>query len=588
MAQQKDTVSGSKWVKKIEANKNVKKLLGLISREPETDLSPFLVESENAYLKYEGKIIRKITIRRIGFEKIVVDTARDLQSFIAKTANKLHKNSREFIIRNNLFVREGAPLNPYRLADNERTLRNLSFIMDARIYVKSISKSADSVDLIVITRDVFSLSGDFTSHFPTKYKIGIRDVNFLGLGQLIQFGQVFDQNRNPNYGYEGYYQWVNIMGSFIDGSIGYTNLNSGVSIGNENENSSYIRLTRTLFQPFTRLAGGIELSDNISKNVYNKSDSTFAQYHYRVQDYWIGYSFGYKKLPNNLKENRNRKFIALRGVEQSFLSSKNTGLTEPDRFAYRNKAAIFTQLTFFRQDFYKTRFVVGFGRTEDIPYGYRLSFTYGWERELGIKRPYLGFELFYNKVIPSGTILTYNAKWGAYFNNRIQDEFFSLDFSRYSKIYKIGKSIVRHQSAIGYAALVNQTVKRGMDIRDVNGILGFMPDSLVGFQRVTMSQEATVFTRLKFLGFRIAPVTRIDLALIRINKGLFQWSNFYSGFSLGLRARNENLIFNTVEARLFYYPKTVERVAHFGFDITTNFRIRYPTNLVNKPATVFP
>ncbi|HTJ53447.1 MAG TPA: hypothetical protein VL443_28525, partial [Cyclobacteriaceae bacterium] len=278
----------------------------------------------------------------------------------------------------------------------------------------------------------------------------------------------------------------------------------------------------------------------------------------------------------------------LRGFEQNFMNTQNTELTELDRFVYRNKAAVLAQLTFFRQDFYKTQFVVGFGRTEDIPYGYRLSFTYGWEKELGTKRPYFGSELFYNKVIPSGTILTYNAKWGTYFNKRFQDEFFSLDFSRYSKIYKLGKSIVRHLSAVGYAALVNQTVKRGMDIRDVNGILGFLPDSLVGFQRVTISQEATVFTRFKVLGFRIAPVARIDLALIRINKGLFQWSNFYSGFSLGLRARNENLIFNTVEARLFYYPKVVERVGHFGFNITTNFRIRYPTNLVNKPATVFP
>jgi hypothetical protein len=587
-AQQTDTASRPNWVKKIEANKSVKKLMGFISREPEADLSLFIVKSEDAYLKYDGKIIRKIIINRIGFEKMVVDTSRNLQSFVAKTANKMHTNSKESTIRNNMFVREGSPLNPYRVADNERLLRNLNFIMDARIYVRPISKSSDSVDLIVITRDVFSLSGELSSRFPTRYQFGIQDVNFGGLGQRVQFGQIFDVGRRPHYGYQGLYQIINVKGSFIDASVGYTNLNSGISIGNENETSVFFKLTRGLYQPFTRFAGSIELSDNVSKNVFKKADSLFARYHYRVQDYWLGYSFGYRRLPNNLRENRNRKFLALRGFEQNFMNTQNTELTELDRFVYRNKAAVLAQLTFFRQDFYKTQFVVGFGRTEDIPYGYRLSFTYGWEKELGTKRPYFGSELFYNKVIPSGTILTYNAKWGTYFNKRFQDEFFSLDFSRYSKIYKIGKSIVRHLSAVGYAALVNQTVKRGMDIRDVNGILGFLPDSLVGFQRVTISQEATVFTRFKVLGFRIAPVARIDLALIRINKGLFQWSNFYSGFSLGLRARNENLIFNTVEARLFYYPKVVERVGHFGFNITTNFRIRYPTNLVNKPATVFP
>jgi len=152
----------------------------------------------------------------------------------------------------------------------------------------------------------------------------------------------------------------------------------------------------------------------------------------------------------------------------------------------------------------------------------------------------------------------------------------------------MGKMIVRHQTLLGYAALINQTVKRGMDIRDGNGIMGFMTDSLVGFQRVTISEETTLFTPWKVLGFHIAPMTRVDMALIKISKGLFQTQNFFSGFSLGMRARNENLIFNTIEARLFYYPKTVEGIDHFRFNITTNFRIKYPTNLVNKPATVFP
>ena len=201
----------------------------------------------------------------------------------------------------------------------------------------------------------------------------------------------------------------------------------------------------------------------------------------------------------------------------------------------------------------------------------------------------MGSELHYNKVRPSGTILTYNVRLGSYWKREgVEDGFLSFNFTRYSKIYRVGKMIVRHQFESGYAALFNQNVKRGIDIRDAHGIVGFMPDSLVGIQRVTVSQEATVFTRWKLLGFRLAPIGRVDLALIKINTGLLRTRNLFSGLSLGLRARNENLIFNTIEARLFYYPKTVERIEHFRFNITTNFRIKYPTNLVNKPSTVFP
>ena len=589
LAQAKDTTHLPKWMKAMKKNKNAKNLLQAISRVPEVDPSPFLVKSEDAYLKYQGKIIRRIILKRIGFDKLVVDTTRNLQSAMAKTANRLHINSKEATIRNNLFVREGKPLNPYRLADNERLLRNLDFMMDARIFVKPIHNNPDSVDLLVVTRDVFSLGGSLSVSLPTKYQLSLQEINLAGTGQHVRFGQVYDLNRFPHYGYEGFYQVINIKGSFVDASVGYTNINTGISTGNENENSIYFKLNRALYQPFARLAGAIELSENTSKNVYHKPDSLFAQYKYRIQDYWMGYSFGYKRLPNDLRENRKRKFIALRGYEQNFLNGKNTELTEPGRFIYRDRASMLVQLTLFRQDFYKTQYVVGFGRTEDIPYGYRITFTSGAEKELGRIRPYFGSELYYNMVRPTGTILTYNVKLATYvYNQNPEDVFLSFDFARFSKIYRMGKMIVRHQSLFGYAALANQSVKRGIDIRDVNGILGFLPDSLVGFQRVTMSQEGTMFTPWKVLGFHIAPMARIDLAIIKITKGLFQTQNLFSGFSLGMRARNENLILNTVEARFFYYPKTVEGISHFNFNITTNFVIKYPTNLVNKPATVFP
>src|SRR6267154_4736855 len=150
LSQAKDSTRLPKWMRAMKTNKNAKNLLEAISREPEADLSPFLVKSEDAYLKYQGKIIRRIVLERIGFDRIVVDTARHLQSAMAKTANQMHINSKETTIRKNLFVREGRPLNPYRLADNERLLRNLDFMMDARIFVKPISNNSDSVALLVV------------------------------------------------------------------------------------------------------------------------------------------------------------------------------------------------------------------------------------------------------------------------------------------------------------------------------------------------------------------------------------------------------------------------------------------------------
>ena len=500
----------------------------------------------------------------------------------------MHTNTKEFVIRNNLFIQEGKPLNPYRVADNERTLRTLSFMLDARIFVKPISKKSDSVDLIVITRDVFSLGGSFEPTFPTRYKTVVQDINVGGMGQRIQLAGLYDLDRYPHIGYEWLYQKTNVMGSFIDASLGYTVINTGSSLGNENENAFYFRLNRPLYHPFARWAGGLEISDNISKNVYKRPESVFANYRYSIQDYWMGYSFGQKKLPTDLLENRNRKFVALRGFQQYFSSLPNVELNEPDRYAYRSRVSLLAQLTFFRQDFYKTQYVAGFGRTEDIPYGYRASFTTGWEKELGNTRPYLGSEIYYNRIQSSGAILTYSAKLASYWQaGRSEDGLFSVDIKRYSQVYEMGRMKIRHQIEAGYGWLFNQKIKRGIDIRDVNGIVGFSPDSLVGTQRLTLSEEIVVFTPWKLLGFRLAPVARIDLAMINRKSPLLQKENLYAGISMGIRARNENLIFNTIEVRVFFYPRIVERVQHFGFSVSTNFFIKYPTNLVSKPATVF-
>ena len=78
-----------------------------------------------------------------------------------------------------------------------------------------------------------------------------------------------------------------------------------------------------------------------------------------------------------------------------------------------------------------------------------------------------------------------------------------------------------------------------------------------------------------------------DFILLKPIKQGLQKSDFFMAMGGGVRTRNENLVFDTIELRLFYYPKTVELINHYNFKATANFRIRYPTNLVNKPSTVF-
>lgn len=570
--------------------KTTQKVISSIKRTPPPD-SVVTIKSETPFLPYEGKIIRKIVINQIGFERAITDTTRWVKTTAAKLANRLHNDTKSWVIRNNLFIREGKPLNPYRVADNERYLRDLDFILDSRIYVLPFSEESDSVDLLVTTRDVFSFGAVFVPYSATEYRMRLQESNLGGMGQKVRLTSIYDYDRSPKTGYEFQYQKTNVFGSFINASLAYTEINTGRSVGEENEYGYLFRLDRPLFNPFARWTGALEWSRNWSKNNFNEEINSFDNYRYDIKDIWAGYSFGLKKLSTKPThgEDRNRTIIALRAFDQDFSTLPEKIFSSDDSMRYVDRSNILGQLSFFKQNFYKTRYVLGFGRTEDIPYGYRMSFTGGWEKERGIQRAYTSAEVIMSTVSENGTFYTYTAKLGNYLREDLmEDALAQVSISRYSKLYIMNKYKIRHFAEIGLASQLNRTMKRGLDINDTNGINGFKPDSLLGAKRVRLRMEAVVFAPWKVFGFHMAPVVNIDLAyLAQENEKLAKQENLFSGFATALRARNENLIFNTVEARLYYYPKTVEGISSWRAEFRANLRIKYPTELVTAPATVY-
>src|SRR5258708_5767911 len=106
-----------------------------VAVQPAITDSVFFMRSESAYQKYAGKKIRSIVIRKLPFGQSVLDTSEKFIGAIARIANNLQSGTEKFIVRQMLFIKKGEPVEPYRMADNERYLRDLDFIKDARIYL---------------------------------------------------------------------------------------------------------------------------------------------------------------------------------------------------------------------------------------------------------------------------------------------------------------------------------------------------------------------------------------------------------------------------------------------------------------------
>ncbi|HTE29437.1 MAG TPA: hypothetical protein VK666_03625, partial [Chryseolinea sp.] len=298
----------------VKDSKVSRDLLKAITRKPPQE-GVFNLKSEEIYMPFNGKMIRHIIVNHIGFDKSITDTTRNLKNTAAKVANALHKNSKEWLIRDHLIFYEKKLLNAYTLADNERFLRDLDFIVDARIYVMPLSSTEDSVDVLVVTRDIFSIGGRLSPQSVDKVSFRLYDVNVLGAGQRMQVNGLYDTERHPNFGYDLLYRKSSVAGTLINLTAAYSQLNNGSSYGDMLENAYYLRLDRPLVSASSRVAGGLEFSKNWSQNYYQDPDSVFRDYRYNVSDVWMGYNIGAKRNT----EHRDRRFISARFFEQDFV-----------------------------------------------------------------------------------------------------------------------------------------------------------------------------------------------------------------------------------------------------------------------------
>ncbi|HTF21961.1 MAG TPA: hypothetical protein VK658_27965 [Chryseolinea sp.] len=558
-----------------------RELLEAISRQAPKE-GVLNLKSEEIFLPYDGKIIRRIIINHVGFEKSITDTTSHIRNLGAKIANAVHVNSREWLIRDHLLFSEKRELNAYALADNERFLRDLDFIVDARIFVVPLSSTEDSVDVLVITRDVFSIGGRVSPRSTDKFSFRVYDVNVGGAGQRMQYNGLYDHDRTPTFGSTFFYRKSSVAGTFINLSAGVTQLNDGISLGDESESSTYFRLDRPLVSAYSHFAGALELSKNSAHNFYNEPDSLYKNYGYNVYDAWLGYNLGVR----NNRLNRNRHFVSARVYQYDFTEQPEQEFDRANPI-FNTQTAVLGAFTIFKQDFYKTQYVLGFGRTEDVPYGHSYAALLGWQRLMGEDRAYVGVDVEKSFVRPKGNFYTLSLRMGAFpYQSRLEDATILLYGQLFSRLYHFKRFMLRRTITADFTYVFNQRTNTLLDIEDSYGLEGFRADSVLGTKRLHARYETTLYTPWKFLGFHFAPLAFVDLAMLAPKGKLLWWDSPYLALGGGVRTRNENLVFGTVELKFFYYPKTAEDMSTFKVQVTTNLRIKYSASFVRAPSFI--
>lgn len=533
---------------------------------------------------YQGKIIRNINVRQLDFYQSMDDTSAERKKYFGtQILTKFHKTSRVSIIRNNLFIKKGDVFYATVAADNERYLRTISYIRDARLNIDSIP-GTDSIDITVITKDLFSITGSIGSFSSSSFRGSVAEYNLLGLGQSIYYSGSYEKDRRPSYDGSFGYRYNNVLGTFADLTAYVSKIGQNIITGDRNETYQSIEFSRPMFSQYKRFMGGVKLNHAKTRNVYPNliPENRYFHYRYTTFDVWGGLNMNVKRYIEDEK-NHLRQFIALRYVKYTFHNAPDQIITPFDMRTNSREMAL-AQFTLFKQDFYQTRYFYGFGTVEDIPYGFNYNLTAGWYRQRRSSRPYLGLDLNNYQLTQKGDIFQFFLRGGLFVKNGIQDAGYVLGSTFYSRVIPWGGTKVRQVMRASYSEIFNTVTTYPLRINNSQfGLNAFSSDSVWGSRRMSIHSETRFFTPCKVFGFVLAPYLSGDISFVTPMKGAIKRSSLYMGIGPGLRIRNENLVFGTIEFRTMYFPRHSEGQNSFKVGMSANIRFRFNTNYVNKP-----
>ncbi len=537
---------------RIKASQNTitKRALSLILvNQPSNKLNIYTESFNNEiyFEKYQGKTIRSIEIIRLDiFGPSLKQSENNTTNWAQRAGNYAHIKTREGILKNNLFFTEGDTVNPIQLTDNEVFLRSLDFIKDAFIQIIEIPDEENMVDVLVITRDIWSVGFSFNFYNINSGSIEVYESNLLGLGHRLEANLLYNTLNFPSVGYEFSYRITNIGNTFLNTKLEYYKAFDTEKIGFE--------LRRKFHSYNTKYAGSIGVSKTSTIKNIQKVDTTLLNVYlnYTTQDYWFGRSFQLNTYNSAFKD-RTRIVIGARYTSDYFYDGPE--VRERYNYLYHNNQVVLGTIAFSQQKYYESNLIYGFGKIEDIPIGNLIQANIGYEQDEFFRRTYMGANYAEGFRFNNYGYLNYLLDFGGFFyKNKLEQATVSLKIQYITKIHFINQLKHREFFGLNYTRGINRFEDEFILFDPKNDIWGFKSDQLYGNKKLSFHVEANAYTDWFLYNFRFVFFSFADFGFIGPENKSVLKNKMYYVLGLGVRIRNENLVFKTLQFRIAYYP----------------------------------
>lgn len=527
----------------------------------DTTSSGRVLDENELFARYEGKTIGEITIDRIP----VFDDRNRLE----RAGNKMHVMTRERVIRRDLLFHPGDELDPQLLVRNKQLLRSRRYISEADLEIRLDPEDTTRVDIVVRTRDSWTISADLGIRSEGRTMFGLYDANIFGWGNNLRIKTHFDR-RNFDYGGNIVeYEIPNVLGSF------YT---ADLSAGRDFYNSELIvGLHKEFIRP-TDYEVGLTYEE-IKSKYYMVDRDTSEIVKSRDIDVWAGRSKYFRSIRSSL-------FFTARYNYSRFSLRPQVG---PDyNPAFHNADNLLFGTGLYREKFYTANMIYGYGFREYLATGYKAELVGGYSWGEFDENLYLGTSYKIGNFTRLGYLMG-GFTLGSYINlstGRWSRSAVDVDLRWFSNLLLFRRTRIRQFLSLNYTQGWNRDFGSNELLRFTkeNGLQA-LREHVTGINRAVLNTETVFFTPYQPLGFRIALFGFADFGLLGDSANLFK-NEFFTSFGFGIRIKNERLIFNAIQIQLGLALGKRGLVDSRYFQITNETRVDQYRYRPTKPQIV--
>ncbi|QZT36647.1 hypothetical protein K5X82_15550 [Halosquirtibacter xylanolyticus] len=548
----------------------------IVKKDTIADKKKLNENSAKYFAPYQNKKIRNI---RIVYRDIFPIESKEGSTghSIVKLINDSHVDTKESTVKRNVFFKKGDALSPILMANSEEHLRELPYINSVNIICIEDKDNPNAVDVMIYVQDNFSYGAGMDISSTTEGDVSVYNQNLLGWGHKISLKYLYNSSKKQKRGIEAEYTARNLFSTFADFKLLYAN---------SYEMHQYdAQLLKDFVSSKPQLAMELRYQQILNSNEITQIQSDSIEIHQknRYVDSWLAKSF-------NLQNDIIKSHQLILGARFSYFEQQRDPSSNQFYNAlYPTKHQILTSFAISKRTSYRANLIYGYGITEDIPIGRYCEIVTGYDDAYNKDRLYLHMMYSQSFQLKSKSYLYFDVYAGGYWSSsQVEQAIAGINMNYFTKLYKIGRYQFRQFINFSYAQGFDRLQYEYLNLNKENGIRDMNSLYVYGKQKVAIQLENVHYHKRAIFGFKFASYAFCDIGAIdNDDPNTNNAYDKYAEIGLGVRIRNESLVFNTFELRLGYFPIVPKDMSQFIYKATSTTKSQFKDFRGRKP-TVLP